>query len=155
MRVPAVIASPYIAQNVIDHRLYDHASIPATAERLFGLGNLTARDRTANDVLSLLTLSAPRDTPATLPNPSGPAVPPVRDPATAAAAAAEPLTAGNLSGFVGIAAKADAELSPAAEQPAIQAKADAIQTRGQAAEYVATVSQKLDAADAARGPAAQ
>jgi phospholipase C len=152
VRVPAVIASPYIAQNLVDHRLYDHASIPATVERLFGLSNLTDRDRVVNDVL---TLSSPRDTPATLPNPSGPTVPPVRDPVVAAAAAAEPLQAGNLAGFVGVAAKADAELSPPAEQPAIQAKVAAIQTRGQAAEYVASVSQKLDAADAARPPAAQ
>jgi len=31
-RVPAVVVSPWIKKNVIDSRLYDHASIPATVE---------------------------------------------------------------------------------------------------------------------------
>ncbi|HZH78239.1 MAG TPA: alkaline phosphatase family protein, partial [Archangium sp.] len=48
VRVPAVVVSPLIPANVIDHRLYDHASVPATLERLFGLAPLTQRDARAN-----------------------------------------------------------------------------------------------------------
>ena len=59
------------SENRIDHRLYDHASIPATVEALFGLAALTARDRSANSLDKLVTLSAARDdAPATLPPPA-------------------------------------------------------------------------------------
>ena len=44
-RVPAVVISPWIPKNIVDHRLYDHSSIPATIEKLFGLDPMTARDR--------------------------------------------------------------------------------------------------------------
>jgi hypothetical protein len=70
-RVPAVVISPRIPKNTIDHTEYDHASILATIERNFGLDALTSRDAAANDFLHLLTLEAPRaDTPATLPAPA-------------------------------------------------------------------------------------
>jgi phospholipase C len=66
-RVPAVIVSPLIPANTIDHRPYDHASIPATVERLCGLAPLTARDRAALDLRSLASLPEPRtDAPETL-----------------------------------------------------------------------------------------
>jgi phospholipase C len=67
-RVPAVVISPLIARNVIDHRLYDHASVPRTVEKIFGMSYLTERDRYANSLTELVTLSTPRtDTPETLP----------------------------------------------------------------------------------------
>jgi phospholipase C len=59
-RVPAVVISPWIPKNAVDHRLYDHSSIPATLEELFGLASMTARDSAANTVLPLLSLAAPR-----------------------------------------------------------------------------------------------
>jgi phospholipase C len=67
-RVPAVVISPLIPKNTIDHRVYDHASVPRTVEKIFGLPYLTERDHKANDLSALLTLSVPRtDTPAQLP----------------------------------------------------------------------------------------
>jgi phospholipase C len=73
VRVPAIVCSPWIPRNVIDHRGYEHASVPATVERLWGLPSMTDRDAHALDLSSLLTLSTPRtDAPATLP----PAAPP-------------------------------------------------------------------------------
>jgi phospholipase C len=70
-RVPAVVISPLIERGVIDHTVYDHASIPATAERLFGLDAMTDRDAQANDVRHLLTRDTPRtDAPTTLPEPA-------------------------------------------------------------------------------------
>ena len=60
VRVPAIVCSPWISRNVIDHREYEHASVPATVERLWGLPNMTDRDQHAHDLTSLLTLSQPR-----------------------------------------------------------------------------------------------
>jgi phospholipase C len=36
-RVPAIVISPWIPKNVVDHRLYDHSSIPASIENCLGL----------------------------------------------------------------------------------------------------------------------
>jgi len=71
VRVPALVISPFIRKGVIDHTQYDHASMLATVERLFGMSNLTERDKTANDLLHLLSLETPRtDAPTTLPDPA-------------------------------------------------------------------------------------
>ncbi len=71
VRVPAVVISPYVGRGVIDHRLYDHSSVPATIEELFGMTSLTQRDKQAARVNSLLTLKVPRtDAPQTLPAPA-------------------------------------------------------------------------------------
>jgi phospholipase C len=71
VRVPALVISPHVAKGVIDHTLYDHSSALATVERLFGMKNLTERDKAANDLLHLLSADAPRtDAPATLPSPA-------------------------------------------------------------------------------------
>lgn len=59
-RVPAVVVSPYIPKGTVDSTLYDHASIPATIEKLFGLDPLTERDKHTNDVMSTLSLDKPR-----------------------------------------------------------------------------------------------
>lgn len=70
VRVPAVIVSPLIPKGTVDHTLYDHASIPATLERLLGMNALTNRDAGANDLRHLLTNPAPReDCPLTLVSP--------------------------------------------------------------------------------------
>jgi hypothetical protein len=55
-RVPAVVISAWIPKDVVDHRLYDHSSIPVTLEEFFGLICMTARDNAANAVLQLLLL---------------------------------------------------------------------------------------------------
>ncbi len=66
-RVPALVVSPLIPRNIIDHRTYDHTSILATAERLFSVPPLTARDAVALDLRSLASLPAARtDTPASI-----------------------------------------------------------------------------------------
>jgi phospholipase C len=71
VRVPALVISPWVRRGVIDHTTYDHTSILATAERLFGMSALTGRDRDANDLLHLISLEAPRiDAPTSLPAPA-------------------------------------------------------------------------------------
>ena len=63
--VPAVIISPYIELGTIDHSVYDHTSVIATARKLF-LGKsaatsyLTQRDGLADTFDYLLTRATPR-----------------------------------------------------------------------------------------------
>lgn len=63
VRVPAIVVSPWVAQGQVDHTVYDHSSIPATIERLFGLAPLTARDGAARDLLPLVTANCRVDCP--------------------------------------------------------------------------------------------
>lgn len=147
VRVPAVIVSPFIPANLIDHRLYDHSSIPATIEAAYGLPALTERDKAANHVMSLLSLAQPRpDAPSALPSPT----------LTAAPALAEQMPAregtvdsGNLPGLLHIAMRHDLELSPPTERHAILTHVQTIQTRAQAAQYIDEVSAKMQAARSA------
>jgi hypothetical protein len=72
-RVPAVIVSPLIPKNLIEHHRLEHASIPATLRDLFNLPNLEhSREVRASGVTHLCTLQTPRtDAPLTLPVASG------------------------------------------------------------------------------------
>ncbi|OAJ56801.1 phosphoesterase [Paraburkholderia ginsengiterrae] len=63
VRVPAIVVSPWVEAGKVDHTTYDHSSVLATLERLFGLQPLTNRDRSANDVLSLITQTCRQDCP--------------------------------------------------------------------------------------------
>ena len=63
-RVPAVVVSPYIPPGTVDHTVYEHASIPATAAEQFlphpELISPFAREQNANTFLHLLTLDQAR-----------------------------------------------------------------------------------------------
>ena len=147
VRVPAVVVSPLIPANVIDHRIYDHSSIPKTIEAAFGLPPLTARDRDANSVLPLLSLATPRtNAPTNLP---APAVPPAVYTAQQVPAPQSNVDSGNLPGFVHVAMRHDLVLSPPGQRAAILARVQAIQTRAEAAQYVSEVEAKVQAARAA------
>lgn len=61
VRVPAIVVSPWVARGQVDHTVYDHSSVLATVERLFGLPALTDRDRAANDLHSLVTATCRTD----------------------------------------------------------------------------------------------
>lgn len=150
-RVPAVIISPWIPKNIVDHRLYDHSSVPATLEQLFGMEPLTARDKAANTLLPLFSLDAPRtDTPATLPSPAegmvSMAVSPAENYSQAPSRPDDPVNEGNLPVVIGAAMRQDLELSPPAERDKIMAKVAALKTRSDAAAYLAEVSAKRSGA---------
>jgi phospholipase C len=171
-RVPAVVISPLIPRGTIDSRRYDHASIPATVERLFNLPPLTDRDRSANDVLSLASLSAPRaDAPMTIPlSPEGKFIP--REVAHDAlevklaepAFPDEPIeTNRQLPGFLYVAARTDAELQrpPYLRRipslllrpfytPRVLSRLRDIRTRGDAHAYLEEIRLRAVAAEAAR-----
>jgi len=158
-RVPAIVISPLIPKNLIDHRLYDHASIPATVEALFGLSPLTARDAGANRLDSLVTLAAPRsDCPTILPAPAEAAATTAAFHATAAPVATttvsrpnDSVNGGNLPAVVHAAMQQDLSLSPG-DRPAIVARVASILTRADAMQYMAEVQQKLHGVAASAKP---
>jgi phospholipase C len=155
VRVPAVVVSPLIPQGTVDTNTYDHASVSATLQKLYGTGWMTQRDKTAADVVSLLSLSSPRtDCPTVLNNPAAG----LATAARAAPAAVDPDAPlpedGNAHGVLQVLAKTDAVLARGdpAETAAIQARVAAIKTVGQAQAYAQEVSAKASLARAARNP---
>jgi phospholipase C len=71
VRVPALVISPHTPRGLIDHTAYEHTSLLATLERLWGLEPLTHRDAEATRFDHLFELAEPRDdAPATLPEPA-------------------------------------------------------------------------------------
>jgi phospholipase C len=69
VRIPALIVSPWVGRNVIDHTAYDHSSLLASVEKLFGLDTLTNRDAAAHDFLEVFSQTTPRtDAPSALPS---------------------------------------------------------------------------------------
>jgi phospholipase C len=150
-RVPALVISSLIPRNLIDHRTYDHASVPATLEALFDLNALTRRDASASSVISLLTLTAPRkNTPETLPAVASTEAAPM---AAATADAAAPIVSvsrpddsadgGNLPGIIQAALRQDLEVSSAEERPAIIARVRLIKKRSEAIQYLNEVRSKV------------
>jgi phospholipase C len=155
-RVPALVISPLIPRNLIDHRLYDHASVPATLEALFGLNALTKRDAAANRLASLLTLTAPRnDAPSHLPEVASSEVAPLAAAMASAAATfsvsrpADSANDGNLPGIVQAALRQDLDVSPQSDRQAIIERVRSIKTRADAVRYLNEVRQKVAPARAA------
>jgi phospholipase C len=149
--VPAIVISPLILKNVIDHRLYDHASIPATIESFFEVDALTERDAKANRLDALLSLNAPRtDTPTTLPSPATSQAQPavvmkmmVPDlSATVAARPNETVDQGTLPVILHSALRQDLEISPE-QRTVILERVRSIKTREQARQYLAEVQKKI------------
>jgi phospholipase C len=155
VRVPAVIVSPLIQKGVVDHTLYDHASVPATLERTFGFPALTERDARANDLRHLLSLGSPRtDCPTTLNEPARPATVARTAPAALVQAtiAQQPIPEStNLPGFLGIMLKTELELSDGSEaqRKRIVENFKRIKTRGDAQAYIELISAQVNAAKGA------
>jgi phospholipase C len=162
VRVPAVVISPLIPRNLIDHRTYDHASIPATVEACFGLNAMTQRDAFANNVLSLASLPLPRgDAPLVLPPPAQSGITGcdpvsfarlattttrVRAPLVPVTRPNASINEGNVPGILLTVLRAGLTLSPPASRPAIMARFAAIKTRADAALYMNEVRPKVRAA---------
>jgi phospholipase C len=164
VRVPAIVCSPWIPRNLIDHRGYEHASVPSTVEALWGLPNMTERDAHARELTSLLSLSAPRtDAPTALPEAAQPEVscpeeegtgsstaalalqrPPeatLIDPVTLARAAQVNPTAitSTAAAFFQIVLRLDLLLAPTGERRAIFTQGQRFQTMGEVGVYAQQV----------------
>ena len=149
VRVPAVVVSPYINAGV-DHTPYDHSSVLATLEYLFGLAPLTNRDGSANNLAHLFSNTMRKDAPMKLQRSAE--VPPSRAPLSAAEKAAldlQPIPEGStLVGMLGVLLKADSKLSGSA---VARARFEALKTRGDARAYMREVMAKVEAVRAAGG----
>jgi phospholipase C len=70
-RVPTVLISPWAKPGLVSHTVYDHTSLLAFLETKWGLPPLTARDRSAANMLDLFDFSRPAfAVPPTLPVPN-------------------------------------------------------------------------------------
>jgi phospholipase C len=146
VRVPAVVISPYVPAGTIDHRLYDHSSIPRTVQAIFGLASMTARDKSANSLLPLLSLGEPRaDCPAQLAVPAAPQVAQAQIAVPAAAPPADGPLTGTAVSFLHVAMRQDLALSPPSQKHEILTRVQGIRTRQQAQQYVAAVAAKVQA----------
>jgi phospholipase C len=154
-RVPTIVVSPLIPRNLIDHRRYEHSTIVATLIRLFGLKELTARSSLTSDLKRLATLDVPRsDAPMTLPDPMGGAFALARVVKTPfeASSVKQPERAidddptGMVAATVASGLAQHLEVTPQSEHPAIIARVKALQTRGDALEYLKEVHVLVQAA---------
>jgi phospholipase C len=146
-RVPAIVISPLIPRNLIDHRTYEHSTVAATLTRLFGLKDLTTRSARTSDLKSLATLEAPRtDAPMRLPDPMGGAVPRVLKTPFEETVAARPDRSiveeptGVVAATVASGLAQHLEVTPEVEHPAIKARVSALQTYGEALTYLKEVN---------------
>lgn len=162
-RVPAVIISPLVPSNTIDHRLYDHSSIPATVERLFGLKPMTERDAHANDLLSLASLPVPRDDdPTELPGVvrQDEIAPPISLDSFDEEMAAVPTdredelveSDRSLPGYLFLVARTHWQLSPWTNFLSIMNRRSRVKTRRDARDYFEEIRRKALAADKIRNP---
>jgi phospholipase C len=154
VRVPAIVVSPLIPKGSIDHTVYDHTSVLATVENLFGLLPLTNRDKLAHTLTHLLSLPTPRsDAPRTLPEPAQSGIPCAGEtPESSAArqAAANPEKAAappepSMQAFLHIALLRDLHMSPPQEREQVLQQYQSIQSQGQAKQYMEQVRQKFEA----------
>ena len=154
VRVPAVVVSPLIPRGVIDHTTYDHSSVLATTEAIFGLQPLTKRDKHANTLQHLFSLAVPRtDAPTTLPEPAvsgihcdGDAMEHVGSTVlVGATAAANAPVDSSREGFLHIAFLRDLQVSSPDEKEHRARKYMNIKTRLEAKQYMDEVRQKLEA----------
>jgi phospholipase C len=148
VRVPAIIVSPLVLKNGIDHTLYDHTSILATLRARFGLKSLTKRDAAAAPFSHVFQTSARADTPPTLPNPA-PAVMAAKAALVSAEGAplddAVPLSARpeSVQTFVLAAAVADRKVRGAGSEPAIAAEVATLRTVGDVRRYATRVRARV------------
>ena len=146
VRVPAIIISPWVAAGV-DDTSYDHTSVLATLEKMFGMHALTDRDAAAKDFLHLLLPEKRTDTPKKLSDPIS--IP--KKLALSKKAQAEidqqPLPeSGNKIGFLAIMLKTELELASddEIEQKTIMENFKKINTQGEAKAYILSVMKKME-----------
>ncbi len=146
-----------IAPNLIDHTLYDHASILATLETLFVLTPMTDRDKYAKDFTHLFSLKSARtDAPLTLPEPYAPVVAEglavdsdLREASTPSQPVDAPLE-GNDAGFLHVLLRQDLSTSAPEEQAERVERFKQVRTKADAKLYVEEVNTRLAAHDGVR-----
>jgi phospholipase C len=158
VRVPAVVVSPLLPKSV-DHTVYDHTSVLATLEWLFGIPPLTERDAKANTINGVVPLSTAEplelrtDCPETLDRPAPQPETPALTVEQRAAIELEPVPErSTLKSFLGVLLKADSNLAATPEgRAAAVARFKSVKTRGDARVYLREVMAKVEAEKIRRG----
>ena len=141
-RVPAVVISPFIEKNRIDHRLYDHTTVLASLREVFGGYPFTARDAKARSLLSLLSRTDPRqDAPTILPDPvDQPLAPNPQFPDPNG-----PVHGANLPGFLAAALRSHLVFAADHERDSIFEFVSGLKTRADACSYIRDIEQQIAA----------
>ena len=157
VRVPAVIISPLIPKGLIDSTIYDHTSVLATVESIFGLLPLTERDEQAHILNHLFSLTTPRqDAPTTLPAPANSGISCDNNNGASTAnrslvmdtvSATEPVPS-SLQGFLHVAFLRDLQATPQEEHANLTARFSNIKTQLDARLYMNEVRQKVEPSNA-------
>ena len=138
-RVPALVVSPLIPKNLIDHRDYDHTAIAATVRRIFQLHQFDERDGVSGGLDHLVRLGTPRrDTPLRLPEAKPSVVPSV------AGRPEAPLfegPSGLQAATFHAAVVRHLRLAPAEQHDAIKARVLGLRTRAEGVDYLKEVDQ--------------
>ena len=163
VRVPAIVVSAYTAKGTLigdaadnPATVFDHTSVLATVEKLYGLTPLTKRDAAANTLEVALNLSAPRlsptEAPTALPNPAGDALAASpTDPADIFAADAQAPLSSNQKTMAALALACDLKISPSDHHAALISNHQKLVEQKDAADYI----QKVEAKVASRRQAPQ
>jgi phospholipase C len=155
IRVPAIVVSAYTARGTIIGTnpadlgtAFDHTSVLATVEKLFGLEPLTKRDRVANTLEVAINLAAPRLLPtealAALPNSAADAVVAgAADPSVIFAANAKAPLSANQKTMAALALACELEITPANYHAALISNHQKIVEQKDAADYIQKVEGKI------------
>ena len=144
-RVPAIVVSPLIPRNLIEHRVFDHCAIPATVLRVFNVKETLGGRAGGNGVNHLATLSTPRqDAPMTLPEATAAAAVQRRRPLSEAAVLRpDALVAndrhGNVAALIRSAVVQHLKVTPASEHSAIIERAKNLRTHAEVLAYLKEV----------------
>lgn len=157
-RVPAIVISPLAPKNLIDHRHYEHSSIISTLIDVFKMGPLTPRSSATSGLKHLAYLDAPRDdAPMTLANPYSGVTMKLGRFDIANVKAAQPNASlaedrnGNIAGAIRGGLNQHLQLTPPEQHAAIRARVQALQTQGEALEYLKEVDALVQQARAKAG----
>ena len=162
VRVPALAISAHTARGTVigtdpteRSTTFDHTSVLATVEKLFGLSPLTQRDASANTLVPALNAPTPRltatDAPTSLPDPAADAA--VSGPADVAgifAAAPQAPLSVNQQSMADLALACDLAVSPPAARPALISHHQKLVEQQDADQYIRNVEARIRARRAAR-----
>ena len=144
-RVPAVIVSPLIRGNMIEHRTFDHTAIPATLSRIFKLPLLGTRNDVIRGVDYLVGNVFRTETSPTLPHTVGLALAPTTSLDETAARRPAALLSddpqGSLARALHSAIVQHLKIAPADQRAAIIDRVRLLTTHADAFEYMKEVEQ--------------
>lgn len=157
LRVPAIVVSAYTSKGLIigqdpgdTSTVFDHSSVLATVEKLFGLEALTNRDKVANTLDVALDLTNPRISAAEaltqLPDPaSDTAVAGAASPANIFAADPQAPLSTNQKTMAALALACELQITPPNLHAALISNHQKIVEQKDAADYIQKVEEKIAA----------